>query len=90
MTLPRLNGESRFWQFNLGHLLTLIALVGAAIAAFVNYDRRVSHLEFTSDEVDKRIHAVEQAVIDQRPVMEKTAVNLEFLTNYVRSQAGKK
>ncbi len=86
MTIPKLNGDNKFWQFNVGHLLTLIGMIVAGIGVFLNYDRRVGKLEYQREEDDKRIHTVEQSVIDLRPKLESTATNLEFLTNYIRSK----
>jgi hypothetical protein len=31
--------HSQFWQFNLGHLLTILGMAGAFLWWFVNYDR---------------------------------------------------
>ena len=90
MTLPKLNGDNKFWQFNVGHLLTLASMVVAAIVVFINYDRRVGHLEYEYDDHEKRIKVSEQAFIELRPKLESTATNLQFLTDYIRDQAAKK
>ena len=90
MTLPKLNGDSKFWQFNLGHLLTIIGLVVAGLAAVISNDRRMSHLEINAEYGEKRLVVVETVLEKQGPVLQSTATNLDFLTKYIREEAGKK
>lgn len=81
-----MNGDSKFWQFNFGHLLTLVALVCGGFVFVLKNDQRVGKLENDHVYDARHFEAIDVSLRELRPFLEKTSTNLGWLTQWLQQQ----
>lgn len=72
-------------RFNLGNILTLVAMAGAFAVFLMRYESRISKIENSQLEDTHRIERIEMLTREMYPKLERLNTNMDWLVKHVKA-----